>query len=432
MNLRTIAARVIFQVIFRGVSLSESLPPALEALAPRDQALVQTLCYGICRRYYFLAAILNLLMENKLKSKDDDIAALLLVGLYQLTDLRIPDYAAVGETVAAVSDFQKPWAKSLVNAVLRNYQRQAEALQEEAVQIPAALYSHPDWLLGKIKKSWPQQWQAILTANNEHPPFALRVNQQRSTRENYLQLLAAQDIAALAIPETSHGIVLADAMRVEHLPGFYAGMVSVQDGAAQLAAGLLDLAPALNVLDACAAPGGKTAHIAECMPDLQELIALDRDEKRLLSVSENLTRLHLNATCVHSDAANVQSWWNGKLFDRILLDVPCSATGVIRRHPDIKMLRRPEDIDNLAAEQWRLLTSLWPLLQTGGVLLYSTCSIFPAENEKLLQRFLAETADAQEFVIEAAWGETRPVGRQILPGMHGMDGFYYARLRKWS
>jgi 16S rRNA (cytosine967-C5)-methyltransferase len=431
MNLRAAAARVIFEVAFRGMSLSESLPNALAQINDaRDQALVQTICYGVCRRYFFLSAIVDSLLATKLKPKDQDIFALLLVGLYQLTDLRIPDYAAVGETVAAAIDFQKTWAKNLINAVLRNYQRGAEELTKKAEENLSAFYSHPDWMIGKIKKYWPRQWESILLANNEHPPFALRVNQRQISRADYLAELAKINIEAALIPDTESGVLLSTPTHVENLPGFEAGRFSVQDGAAQLAAELLMLAPAQRVLDACAAPGGKTAHIAELAPQLAQLIALDRDEKRLTTVTENLARLRLQATCICSDAADTDAWWDGNLFDRILLDAPCSASGVIRRHPDIKLLRRPEDIENLVREQWRLLTALWPLLKVDGVLLYSTCSIFPQENEKLLQRFLAEHADAEEVSIDQAVGETRIVGRQILPGMHGMDGFYFARLKK--
>ncbi len=431
MNLRAAAARVIFEVAFRGMSLSESLPNALAQIRDaRDQALVQTICYGVCRRYFFLSAVIDSLLTTKLKPKDQDIFALLLVGLYQLTDLRIPEYAAVGETVAAAVDFQKTWAKNLINAVLRNYQRGAEELTNQAEANLSALYSHPDWLIGKIKKAWPQQWESILLANNEHPPFALRVNQQQISRADYLSELEKINVEAAIIPETATGIVLETPTHVENLPGFATGMFSVQDGAAQLAAELLLLEPAQRVLDACAAPGGKTAHIAELQPGLAELIALDRDEKRLSTVTENLARLRLKAKCIGSDAADTAAWWDGKPFDRILLDAPCSATGVIRRHPDIKLLRRPEDIKNLVQTQWRLLNALWPLLKVGGVLLYSTCSILPQENEKLIQRFLAERNDLEQVIIVQAIGEPCKIGRQILPGMHGMDGFYFARLRK--
>ena len=431
MNLRAAAARVVFQVAFRGNSLSDCLPEQLAQIPePRDQALVQALCYGVCRRFYSLSALLEELLETGIKEGDNDIFALLLVGLYQLTDMRVPAYAAVAETVSAVNDLQKGWAKGLVNAVLRNYQRKEKELHQQIQTNIVADFEHPEWMIGKIKKAWPTHWETILDSNNEHPPFALRVNQQRISREDYLAKLATDNIEAIAISETGSGILLAEAMDVELLPGFQNGDVSVQDGAAQLAAELLELEPGQRVLDACAAPGGKTAHIMELQPELTELIAIDQDETRLQSVTDNLQRLHLSAVCVHSDASEIDSWWDGKRFDRILLDAPCSASGVIRRHPDIKLLRRPEDIEKLVNEQWRLLTALWQTLQVGGMLLYSTCSIFPEENVKILKRFLHEHEEAKELKIQAEWGEACEVGRQIFPGMHGMDGFYYARLRK--
>ena len=431
MNIRAAAANVIAEVVKHGKSLSDCLPKALTQFPEqRDQALLQAICYGICRRYFYLEALLDALLEKPLKEQDHDLYALMLVGLYQLTDMRIPDYAAVAETVEATKIFDKAWAKGLVNAVLRNCQRRSEELQAQINKNPEALYSHPEWFIGKIKKYCPTQWEAILTANNAHPPFALRVNQQQISRADYLQKLAAQSIAAEPLTETVSGIVLAEASDVNQLPDFETGEVSVQDGAAQLAGSLLDLTSGLRVLDACAAPGGKTAHIAELQPDLAALIAIDNDARRLESVKENLTRLRLQAVCVHGDAADSHKWWDGVPFDRILLDAPCSASGVIRRHPDIKLLRRPEDVAQLVKEQWRLLTALWPLLKIGGVLLYATCSIFPQENSQVVARFLGETPDAEEEKIEADWGISCPIGKQILPGMQGMDGFYFARLRK--
>ena len=430
MNCRVAAARVVFQVMC-GSSLSDCLPKAVAQLEdPRDQGLLQALCYGVCRRYYALTALLNTLLEHPLKENDDDVYALLLVGLYQLSDMRIPAYAAVDATVSATAGLKKEWARGLVNAILRNYLRNAESLQAEAWQDPAAKYAHPGWLIGMIQKAWPAESDAVFTANNAHPPFVLRVNQRHHSRDDYLALLQAAGIEAAVVPETAHGILLAEAMDVHALPGFAAGDVSVQDGAAQLAAELLDLQPGQRVLDACAAPGGKTAHIAERESALAELVAVDQDARRLGTVNENLERLHLNATCVAADAANTSIWWDGKLFDRILLDAPCSATGVIRRHPDIKLLRRADDIQNLVAEQLHLLTALWSLLKIDGILLYATCSILPRENAGVLKQFLTAHPDAKEEVIEASWGQACDIGRQILPGMHGMDGFYYARLKK--
>ncbi len=431
MNVRAAAARVIFQVYYHGNSLSDCLPDILlQHKDPRDQALIQALCYGVCRRFFYLEALVDLLLEKKLKEKDLDIFALLLVGLYQLTDMRIPDHAAVGETVAAVKEFDKVWAKGLVNAVLRNYQRQSAVLQKEIENNLEAQFSHPQWFIGKIQKNWPAAWQDILSANNQHPPFALRVNQRKITRDQYLEKLTTENIHAALIPETQHGIVLLEAMDVKKLPGFEAGEISVQDGAAQLAAELLELAPGQRVLDACAAPGGKTAHIAEQQPALEALLAIDQDAKRLQKVQENLSRLGLSAQCVHADAAAVDQWWDGLAFDRILLDAPCSAAGVIRRHPDIKLLRLPDDIKNLVEEQQRLLTALWPLLKINGLLVYATCSIFPQENVNVIKEFLASHPDAVEEKIPATWGIACEFGKQILPGMYGFDGFYYARLRK--
>jgi 16S rRNA (cytosine967-C5)-methyltransferase len=430
MNCRAAAARVIFQVMC-GSSLSDCLPKAVSQLQePRDQGLLQALCYGVCRHYYTLTALLNSLLEHPLQEKDDDVYALLLVGLYQLSDMRVPAYAAVDETVSATKDLQKDWARGLVNAILRNFQRHGDTLRARLMDDPVSKYAHPSWMIGMIKKSWPEQTDEILTANNGHPPFALRVNQRHNSREAYLLKLTAAEIPASAIPETSYGILLEEAMDVHDLPGFAEGDVSVQDGAAQLAADLLMLEPGQRVLDACAAPGGKTAHIAERMPELADLVAVDQDAKRLSTVTENLERLKLTATCLSSDVAETTIWWDGKLFDRILLDAPCSATGVIRRHPDIKLLRRPDDIQNLVDEQLHLLTAVWALLKIDGIMLYATCSILQRENAGVLTQFLAANPNAKEEIIEADWGLACKVGRQILPGMHGMDGFYYARLRK--
>jgi 16S rRNA (cytosine967-C5)-methyltransferase len=377
-----------------------------------------------------LAAVADSLLEKPLKAKDQDVYALLLIGIYQLTDMRVPAYAAVAETVAATHDFDKHWAKNLVNGVLRTYQRQMDEIQADVSHDPEALYMHPAWFIGKVKKKWPLQWESVFAANNEHPPLALRVNQRHHTRAEYMDQLTQQDISATIIPETEMGIVLLHPMDVKQLPGFFDGDISVQDGAAQLAAELLDLAPGQRVLDACAAPGGKTAHILEREPNLAELIAVDNDDLRLDVVAENLQRLKLTAHCVHSDVGAVKEWWDGQLFDRILLDAPCSASGVIRRHPDIKLLRRPEDIHRLSQQQEHLLTALWPLLQVGGLLLYATCSIFPEENADVIARFLAKHTNAEEYKIVSAWGVDCAVGKQILPGDHGMDGFYYVRLRK--
>lgn len=431
-NLRLLAARVINDVT-DGCSLSDCLERVLTSIPEsRDRAFLQALCYGVCRFYVRLDIILSHLLQKPMKAKDSDVHALLLVGLYQLSAMRIPDYAAVTETVNATQALKKSWAKGFVNAVLREYLRQKERIDAQIKEEQEAEYAHPHWLISAIKKAWPNAWQDILIANNMHPPLALRVNQRLNTRENYLAKLIAQAISADIIAETSQGIMLASPLAVEALPGFAQGEVSVQDGAAQLAAELLELTPDLRVLDACAAPGGKLTHIAEIEPSTT-LTAIDHDAQRLSAIKENLARLKIsNASLICHDVGDVSTWWDGQLFDRILLDAPCSASGVIRRHPDIKLLRLPTDIKKLAKQQLHLLTSLWPLLKPNGLLVYATCSIFPQENTEVIQEFLASHSDASDKKIVAQWGVSCAVGRQILPGQHNLDGFYYARLLKKS
>ncbi len=428
-NLRMLAARTVYQVLVHGRSLSDCLPETLTRVRElRDQSFLQAMCYGVCRWYYRLDALAHLLLEKPLKLKDQDIHCLILVGLYQLTEMRVPAHAVLDETVSAAQAFKKPWAKGLVNAVLRSYQRSASELNEKMLQSLVTLYMHPQWIIDQVQKNWLLDWQDILTANNQRPPFALRVNQKQITRERYLEKLTANNMKARIIPETQAGILLEQPVDVQDLPGFLIGEVSVQDGAAQLAAELLELKAGQRVLDMCAAPGGKTAHILELQPDV-ELVAVDRDEKRLQDVRNNLARLQLLATCISADAGG-KEWSDGQLFDRILLDAPCSASGVIRRHPDIKILRRATDIAKLVHEQTRLLNAAWGLLKPGGLLVYATCSIFPEENVAVLQAFLTSHPDATEEMIRMDWGKSCAVGRQILPGMHDMDGFYFARLKR--
>jgi len=427
---RACAARVLVQVLRQGRSLAAVLAPGLANLRSSERPLGQELCYGTLRWYPRLAAIADSLLSRSLKDKDADVHCLILLGLYQLLHTRVPDHAALAETVAGAQGLGKPWAKGLVNAVLRRFQRERAAVLAGVDGSEATACAHPDWLLGLLKAAWPGQWQAIVAANNARPPMTLRVNARRVSRAAYLEQLAERELHAWAAPHTTHGVGLEAPVDVERLPGFADGLVSVQDGAAQLAAPLLGLAPGQRVLDACAAPGGKTSHILELQPALSELVALDADEQRLARVRENLARLGLEAQLVRGDAGAPADWWDGALFDRILFDAPCSATGVIRRHPDIKVLRRQRDIAELAQAQRRMLGALWPLLKPGGILLYATCSVLPQENEQLISEFLAACHDARELPIEAAWGRRVSVGRQILPGEDGMDGFYYACLHK--
>jgi len=425
---RATAARVIAEVVQKKRSLNAVLTATLPLLPENERSLCQQLCYGVLRWHPQLDAISQQLLTKSLKAKDADIAALLLCGLYQLRDLRIPSHAAISETVNATKTLGKQWAKGLINASLRNYQRQQEDIDNKLKQSDSALFAHPDWLIDSFKQDWPDNWQAILNASNQQPPMMLRVNQQKGTRQHYLERLLQAEIPANEISESPEGILLEKPCDVYQLPGFSDGDVSVQDGAAQQVASLLDLKPNLRILDACAAPGGKTCHILEHAPD-NDVIALDIAAHRLLQIEQNTDRLHLKATLIASDAADTENWWDGALFDRILIDAPCSGTGVIRRHPDIKLLRRADDISSLALQQHHLLNKLWPLLKADGILVYTTCSALKQENEQQIETFLQQHPEAEEFEASPAPAQRRPYGYQRLPGDDDLDGFYYACLR---
>ncbi|MDZ7803291.1 16S rRNA (cytosine(967)-C(5))-methyltransferase RsmB [Thiohalophilus sp.] len=433
MNARLASLQVLQQIVQQGQNLDnalESVIPQLEQA--RDQGLLQHLCYGVMRWYPQLEFLLARLLHKPLKKKDTDLRLLLLLGLYQLRFTRIPAHAAVDETVALTQRLNKPWARGMVNAVLRNYTRRQADLEQRLEQDPPARSAHPPWLLTALQQAWPDHWPAIVEANNTQAPMSLRVNGRHGSRDAYIKRLLDAGLEARPAAHTESGVILAEPCPVEQLPDFATGDVSVQDGAAQLAATLLDAQPDERVLDACAAPGGKSAHLLERQPELQELIALDLDAARLQRVQENLTRLQLTATLIAGDAAQPDSWWDGQPFDRILLDAPCSASGVIRRHPDIKLHRRQSDIAALATTQHAMLLALWPLLKPGGTLLYATCSVLPEENRQQVERFLAAENSARHVPLATGWGHPLSTGQQILPGEDEMDGFYYARLVKTS
>lgn len=433
MNSRAIATQALAAVLCNKQSLTQILPQYKKLCKkPEDGAFVQVLCFGVLRFYPRLNLVASQLLKTPLKNKDQDILLLICVGLYQLIDLNTPPHAAISETVEASRQLKKPWASGLINAVLRNFLRQKETLMQSIEKNIEAKYQHPLWMIQAIKKAWPNDMEAILQANNHQAPMVLRVNLKKTTRESYLEKLATENMKASLVEGTEAGIILVTAYDVAKIPGFSLGLVSVQDGAAQLAANILDIAPNMRVLDACAAPGGKTAHILEKEPNLSELLAIDISEERGKRITENLDRLELNAKIITADAGQPNTWWDGVLFDRILLDAPCSATGVIRRHPDIKFLRQQTDIANLAKEQFALLKTLWALLKPGGRLLYATCSILPAENSEVVQQFLNQEPSARLLPMNIAWGEVLPVGHQLLPGQNHMDGFYYALLEKIS
>jgi 16S rRNA (cytosine967-C5)-methyltransferase len=358
-----------------------------------------------------------------------DIHCLLLLGLYQIVHIQTAAHAAVSETVSVTRQLKKNWAKSLVNAVLRNFLREQTGLLAECGNNERFNSAHPEWLLNAIRQAWPNDWHSIVEANNQQAPMWLRVNLQKTSAQNYLTQLQDAGINA-SIQGDDAAILLGQATDVTRLPGFAEGYVSVQDGAAQLAARIIDLQPGQRVLDACAAPGGKMAHMLEIQPALALMLALDKDADRLNRVDENLQRLGLTASVLTADAGSPNDWWDGQQFDRILLDSPCSGTGVIRRHPDIKALRKPADIQATSNLQANLLAALWPLLKAGGKLLYATCSILPQENSLQIERFLQAQHDASLLPNWPGVGRDTSPGLQILPGESSMDGFYYACLQK--
>ena len=427
-NARAAAAKLL-QQLNQGRSLSVLFEGGMYGIPAAESALVKEFCFGVARWRPQLEALSELLLKHPLKPKDDDVGALILLGLYQLLHTRVAPHAALAETVEASRILNKPWASGLINAVLRRFQREREALLERINRQPEARYAYPAWLLQRLRQAWPDHWEQFVPASIERPPMSLRVNLRRTSRQAVAALLESEGLAAEPIPWVESGLVLNSAVSVEALPGFKAGLVSVQDGGAQLAAGLLDPAGGDLVLDCCAAPGGKSGHLLE-WADGVNLVAVDIDAQRIRRVRDNLSRLALAAELCQGDASHPSGDWGARRYDRILLDVPCTATGVIRRHPDIKLLRKAGDIDPLVRIQQRILRATWPLLKPGGILLYTTCSLLPEENHLQVASFLETQKDARERVIDAEWGHVCSVGRQTLPGENTMDGFYYACLEK--
>lgn len=429
MNPRLAACKALTPVLQNKASLASTLPTQLALVDEANKALAQELTLGTARWQPRLELLLNKLLEKPLKNSDKDIEALLYIGLYQLLYMRIPAHAAINETVSCVTTLKKLWAKGLVNAVLRNCQRESTDIFASLAKDPVEFTAHPRWLQKRLKQDWPNEWQAICEANNIHPPMTLRVNTRHTTRENYLNLLNEANLKATPCSYSTEGIQLLTPCTVNQLPYFAEGWLSVQDEAAQLAAHLLELKPQQRVLDACCAPGGKTCHILELQPQLAEVVAIDAESSRLERVTENLQRLNLQATLKVADGRDTENWWDNKPFDRILLDAPCSATGVIRRHPDIKLTRKEQDIAPLAMLQQELLTAIWPTLAVGGIFVYATCSVLPEENTENIKKFLTHHSNARELDIGNI-GIKQPCGRQLLPQINGHDGFYYAKLIK--
>lgn len=421
-NIRAICAQAIFNVLEEGQSLSTALTLFSHKVAEKDRALMQEICFGVMRVLPELNFYIHTLMNKVLTGKNRVLHYLLLVGIYQILYTRIPEHAAVGETVNAVNDLKKSALKGLVNGVLREFLRQQESLQRKFVQDDKAPQTlHPSWLVNRLTQAYPEKWQAIISANNQKPPMWLRVNLNHYSVSEYQQLLTERQIESEAFADLPCAIRLLSPVNVTKLPYFAEGAVTVQDLSAQYAAYLLEPQNGEQILDMCAAPGGKTTHILEIAPKAN-LLAVDVDAGRAKRIEENLARLKQVAEVKVGDGLTPEKWCSGKQFDRILLDAPCSATGVIRRHPDIKWLRRDSDIAQLTELQHGILTNIWSYLKTGGTLVYATCSILPDENRLQIERFLKENSNAQLV------GDTK----QFLPTVHGGDGFFYAVLKKSS
>lgn len=432
LNSRFIALKICLTVIEKGRSLSQSLPEGLAQFQDRrERGFTQNLVIGTLRWQARLEAIRDQLLKKKLKEKDEDINQLILLGLYQILYMETPEHAAVSETVAIVQKLKKPWAKALVNGVLRNFLRDQEAICAAADVKPAHKYSHPQWLFKALRKAYPDDWQSIMQANNEIASLTLRVNTLQQTREEFIEKLQQQDIAAQAHATAPQGVVLETSTDITQLPTYEDGGFSVQDGAAQQAANILQPKAGQRILDACAAPGGKTTHLLELSQNKASVFALEKEPERIERLAENLHRLELDADYAVGDASCPDDWWDKQLFDKILLDAPCSATGIIRRHPDIKWHRTPEDIEALVETQARILKALWPLLKPGGQMLYATCSVLPDENTQQMQNFIASEPSAKvvPLTLETTLTFETP-GNQYLPGRLGMDGFFYCLLQK--
>ncbi len=424
LNIRSLAALVIQQVLDEGQSLSAALPAMQKKVAEKDKSLLQELCFGVLRCYSQLDWLVNKLMARPMTGKQRPLHYLIMVGLYQLLYTRIPAHAALAETVEGAVALKRQQLKGLVNGVLRQFQRQQEELMAQAAQDDSR-FLHPEWLLKRLRKAWPQQWQNIVEANNQRPPMWLRVNRQHNTREQWLALLEAEGHFATPHPEFTDAVMLDSPLPVQALPGFDKGWVTVQDASAQGCIPLLAPENGEYILDLCAAPGGKTTHILEAAPEAR-VMAVDLDAQRLTRVHENLKRLDMKAVVKQGDGRFPEQWCGDDIFDRILLDAPCSATGVIRRHPDIKWLRRDRDISELVEVQSQILDAIWPRLKRGGTIVYATCSILPEENSLQVKAFLLRHSDAE---LVSTGNEQQP-GIQHLPAAGQGDGFFYAKLIK--
>lgn len=427
--MRARAAEVVFEVAEGGASLDALLDDRAAQFADSDRTLLKEICYGALRWYWCCRGVVDRLVKRPVRKRDRVIDSLMVVGLYQLDRMRLPPHAAIHATVDACAALGRPAYKGLVNAVLRNFQRHRDALLEALP--PPARDAHPEWLWHAIAGQWPDHAHAIIEAGNSRPPMTLRVNTRRLSTDEYLEALRSEGLKGSRIQHAPAAVVLDKPVNVERLPGFAEGWVSVQDASAQLLTRVIDPQPGQRVLDACAAPGGKLTHIIEAFPEAV-VQAVESDPSRARRITENLARLRLEALVTVADATDLESWWDGSLFDLVVLDAPCSGTGVIRRHPDIKVLRRPSDLERFGALQARLLDCLWRVVKPGGRLVYVTCSIMSGENQEQVGSFLRRTPDCREEPVPLQPGVELSHGRQILPAAGGGDGFFYALLRRKS
>ncbi len=401
-----------------------------QSIARKDSPLSRQISYGVLRNFYYLSACLEQLLNKPMADKHQDLELLIMAGIYSIDELNRPAHASVNFAVESTVPLKKAWAKKLVNGVLRNYQRKRDQIREALEQDREAQTNHPEWLTNLLASAYPDHLDAIIVANQNEPPMTLRVNLAIHTREAYLDKLASKDMAAKAGTLCQTSIYLEQPVPAEHLPGFAEGEVSIQDEASQLIVELLNLEPGQKILDACAAPGGKTCAILEQDESLR-VCAIDQDANRTNLIKDNLNRLGLEAE-VRAEA--LEQHTSNELYDRILLDVPCSAVGIIRRHPDIKLLRLESDIAKLVATQEELLAKAWTLLKANGEIVYSTCSVLPSENREVVAAFLAKQPDAQllpiEFESDQQSAIAHPEGLQLLPTNHGADGFFFSKLKK--
>lgn len=428
-NLRAETAKTIFSVLEKGESLRESLPVHQSAFSEQDKAWMQEMVFGVMRKLPLLQYWLRKMLDKPLKGKTKVVEPLLLLGFYQIAFSRVPSHAAVSESVEATVKLGNASLKGLVNGVLRNFIR--DEIHNDLPSEPFIEAGLPKWLYKKLSNAYNEKFPALVAGMQQKPPLWLRVNTTQTSTEQYKEALEQANYTDFTSKGSDHpsAIVFEKSTKVTQLPGYQEGWFSVQDGAAQLAAHYLAPQPDERVLDACCAPGGKTSHLLEIQPALADCVAVDSDAKRLERVEENLRRLQLQASVLCEDVQNPNAWWDGQQFDRILLDAPCSATGVIRRHPDIMWLRKSADIEQLVTLQQSILQALWHTLKPGGTLLYATCSILEEENQAQIRQFLAHNNDCQLSPIIETETVDQP-GKQILPGEQGMDGFYYARLLK--